>query len=66
MVKGEGGPPETLGWGKEVRGSECQFNLMGVHPCRGAGDSCREATLIWANSMLKRQRDCGLGVVDGL
>lgn len=65
VVKGEG-PPETLGWGKEVRGSECQFNLMGVHPCRGAGDSCREATLICTNSTLKRQRDWEWGVVDDL
>lgn len=35
--------------GREVRVSECQFNLIGVHPCRGAGDPCREATVICAN-----------------
>lgn len=48
-MKGEG-PPGVPGWGKEVRGSECRFNLMGVHPCRQAGEPCREATLISTTS----------------
>lgn len=43
-----------VGWnmqgrGREVRISECQFNLIGVHPCRGAGEPRREATVICTN-----------------
>lgn len=38
-----------LGRGTQVRISECQFNLIGVHPCRGAGEPRREATLICTN-----------------
>lgn len=70
-MKGER-PPGVPGWGKEVRGS--RFNLIGVHPCRRAGDSCREATLICTNSM-KRDgciyrgdsvHGCVCGKLDGL
>lgn len=52
-MKGEG-PPGMPGWGKEVIGSECRFNLMGVHPCRPAAEPCRKDTLICTNSTLER------------
>ena len=45
------------GRGSQVRISERQFNLQGVHPCRGAGEPRREATLICANYTLVRGED---------
>lgn len=41
--------------GGQVRISECLFNLIGVHPCRGAGEPCREATAICTNYTRVRQ-----------
>lgn len=51
-----------VGWrmqgrGREVRISECQFNLIGVHPCRGAGEPCGEATVICTNYTPVRGED---------
>ncbi|CAB1438006.1 unnamed protein product [Pleuronectes platessa] len=31
------------GRGREVRVSECQFNLIGVHPCRGSWKSMQRS-----------------------
>lgn len=45
------------GRGREVRISECQFNLIGVHPCRGAEEPCREATVICTNYTPVRGED---------
>lgn len=45
------------GGSREVRISECQFNLIGVHPCRGAGEACREATVICTNYTPVRGED---------
>lgn len=43
--------------GEEVRISECLFNLIWAHPCRGAGEPCREAIVICTNYTLVRGGD---------
>lgn len=54
------GPKGSWGGGgicREVRISECQSNLIGVHPCRGAGNPCREVTVICTNYTPVRVED---------